>query len=136
MYSAVPPYHPSYGEAQENGKWRDDDEYDSASSGGDYATGKLRRRYASAGGTRIRRGSYGEIEVRAMDREEMLKGWVDDEHGARSGNGDPQQREINLSHLHEQGRYQTYIPEAASDSLDEGRSEDEGWRGLDERVIG
>ena len=118
MYSAVPPYHPSYGQAQENGTWRDDDEYDSASSGGDYATGKLRKRYASAGGTRVRRGSYGEIEIRAVDREEMLKKWMDDEQGARSGNGGPHQREMNLNHLREPGRYQTYTPDPIFDSLD------------------
>ena len=116
MYSSVPPYHPSYGQAQENGRWRDDDEYDSASSGGDYTTGTLRKRYVSAGGTRVRRGSYGEIEVRAMDREELLKTWIDDEHETHSGNGGPHQREMNLGHLREPGRYQTYTPDAVSDS--------------------
>lgn len=115
MYSAVPPYHPSYGQVQENGRWRDDEEYDSSSSRGDHATGSLRRRYASASSTRIRRGSYGEIEIRVMDREEMLKKWMDDEYEARSGNGDPQQRALNLSHLREQGRYQAYTPEVAID---------------------
>jgi len=136
MYSAVPPYHPSYGQTQENGGWGDGDETDSASSGGDYTTGNLRRRYASAGGTRVRRGSYGEIEVRAMNREEMLKKWIDDEHEGPPTNGGPQQREMNLSHLHEQGRYQTYTPEVASDTLDEDSSEEEQRRRLGDRVIG
>ena len=139
MYSAVPPYHPSYVQAQENGKWIDNGdygEYDSASSGGDYTTGNLRKRYASAGGTQVCRGSYGEIEVRPVNREEMLKRWIDDEQEARSNDGVPQQRGINLGHLHEPGRYQTYTPEAASDSLDEESSEDEGRRRLGERVIG
>ena len=125
MYSAVPPYHPSYGQAEESGRWRVDDEDDSASSGGDCATGNLRRRYASAGGTRVRRGSYGEIEVRGMNREEMLKKWMDDEH-----------EEMNLGHLREPGRYQNYTPEAASDSLGEESSEDERRRRLGEKVVG
>jgi hypothetical protein len=136
MYSAVPPYHPSYVQAEESRRWGDDGEYDSASSGGDNATGNLRRRYASAGGTRVRRGSYGEIEVRPVGREEMLKTWIDDEHETRSGNGGPQQREMNLGHLREPGRYQTYTPEADSDSPDEEESEDEGRRQLGERAIG
>jgi len=75
MYSAIPPYHPSYVQAQENGKWIDNaeyGEYDSATSGGDYATGSLRKRYASAGGTQVCRGSYGEIEVRPVNREEKF----------------------------------------------------------------
>lgn len=50
-----------------------------------------------------------------MDREEMLKKWMDDEYETRSGNGDPQQRELNLTHLREQGRYQAYTPEVAVD---------------------
>lgn len=124
MYSAVPPYHPSYGQAQENRRWRDD-EYDSASSGGDHATESLRRRYASASGTQVRRGSYGEIEVRPMDREEMLKKWIDDEYEVRSSNGGPQQRDMNLSHLRKQGRYQAYTPEVV---VDEDSSGDEGQR--------
>lgn len=126
MYSGVPPYHPSYGQAQENGRWRDD-EYDSDSSGGDHTTGSLRRRYDSASGTRIRRGSYGEIEVRAMDREEMFKKWIDHDYEAPSGNGGPQQRDMSLSHLREQGRYQTYTPEVA---VDDDSSGDEGQRRL------
>lgn len=123
MYSAVPPYHPSYGQARESGRWEDGDDYDSASSGGDYTTGGLRRRFASASGTRVRRGSYGEIEVRAIDREEMLKTWLDDEYDARSSNGGPQQKDMNLSHLREQGRYQTYTSEVVfdEDSEDDGR---------------
>jgi len=75
MYSAVPPYHPSYIQARENGKRIDNPEYgeyDSASSGGDYATGNLRKRCASAGGTQVRRGSYGEIEVWPVNREEKF----------------------------------------------------------------
>jgi len=132
MYSAVPPYHPSYGQAQGNGngngRWRDDDDddYDSTGSGGDYATGSLRRRYASAGSTRVRRGSYGEIEVRTVDREEMLRKWMDDEYEARPGKGGPQQRDMNLSHLHEQGRYQTYTSQVDFDSLGDGSSDDGG----------
>jgi hypothetical protein len=129
MYSAVPPYHPSYGQAE------DRDEYDSTSSGGDHATGSLRRRYASAGGTRVRRGSYGEIEVQEMDREEMLKKWMGDENAAHSGPGDPQQRDMNLSHLQEQGRYQAYTPEVTFESVDDS-GEDEGRGRLRERVIG
>src|SRR5258708_18043421 len=115
MYSAVPPYHPSYGQAHGNERWRDGDEHGSASSGSeaqDYTTEHLRRRYAGAGGARIRRGSYGEVEVRAMDREEMLKKWTDDEYNAYSGNGGSQrERDMNLDHLHKQGRYHTYTPE-------------------------
>ena len=75
MYSAVLPYHPSYVQVQENGKWIDNaeyGEYDSATSGGDYATGSLRKQYASAGGTQVCRGSYGEIEVRPVNREEKF----------------------------------------------------------------
>jgi len=127
MYSAVPPYHPSYCQGEERGRWRDDEGYDTGSSGGDHATGSLRRRYASASGTRIRRGSYGVIEVRPMDREEMFKKWIDHEYEARSDNGDPQQRDMNLSHLREQGRYQAYTPEVA---VDEDSSGDEGQRRL------
>ena len=75
MYPAVPPYHPSYVQVQENGKWKDNaeyGEYDSASSGGDYAMGNLRKWYTSAGGIQVRRGSYGVIEVRLVNQEEKF----------------------------------------------------------------
>jgi hypothetical protein len=61
-----------------------------------------------------------------MDREEMLKKWMDDEHETHSGNGGPQQRELDLTHLGEQGRYQAYTP----DVVDEDSSGDEGQRRL------
>ncbi|PCH34240.1 palmitoyltransferase PFA4 [Wolfiporia cocos MD-104 SS10] len=90
-YSSLPPYHPDYHESQAQPYSPSSDSEAESSSD----------EYGEKGGPRVRRGSEG-YEVRPIDREAMLRGFIE-------------------GRTHEPGRYQLYMPEPPS----EGETEDD-----------
>ncbi|KAI0778969.1 zf-DHHC-domain-containing protein [Trametes elegans] len=92
-HAAVPPYHPDY-QAPTDGE---DDEDDGEDAYADANVGRPREF--------VRRGSEG-VEVRAIDREAMLRQWVEDRAA-------------------EPGRYRRYVPDPPSEPESGSDAEDE-----------
>lgn len=94
-HSALPPYHPDYEESG-NAAYSPSSSRDYSSDEDDYYNGGPH----SSAGVRVRRGSEG-YEVKPVDREEMLRRFVDERTA-------------------EPGRYNVYEPEPSSESDLEG----------------